>query len=245
MRGRRRQEWAKKRKIRNSDLWYEKYIYDVCMLSVYVYQRRECAPGSREKEYDRVRVRRGRESRKGAWCAFRAFCVWGRGQFIKKHVRPLLPPGGQPPVNLMLRRHRSNSESYLHNITTVTFPRHFFVLRPFFFTRSYTQAILCCIYNTTIALLCRKNPHRFPSRPRHSTHTHAHTQKPLGFIFNLQNDVEIESAATGSVAQWLFPHIQSHFFLFFFIIFIVHFWRMTLRPPRSRFLLIYFHRYTL
>jgi len=88
-------EWAKKRKIRNSDLWYEKYIYNVCMRKyVYVYEWRECAPGSGEKDYDRVGVRRGRDSRKDARCAFRAFCVWGRGQFIKKHVRPLLPPGG-------------------------------------------------------------------------------------------------------------------------------------------------------
>lgn len=156
------------------------YTTCVCVAYVYVYKWRECAPGSGEKEYDRVRVRRGRESRKGVRCTFRAFCVWGRGQFIKKHVRPLLPPGGQPPVNLVLWRHRSNSESYLHNITTVTFPRHFFVLRPFFFTRSYTQAILLCIYNTTIALLCRKNPHRFSSRSRHSTcaHTHTHTKAP-------------------------------------------------------------------
>jgi hypothetical protein len=44
-------------------------------------------------------------------------------------------------------------------------------------------------------------------------HTHIHTQKPLGFIFNLQNDVEIESAVTGSAAQWLFSVYTKSFFL--------------------------------
>jgi len=104
------------------------------------------------------------------------------------------------------------------------------------------------IYNT-IALLCRKKPTplSFSSlSPYAGTHIYINIQKPLGFIFNLQNDVEIESAATGSSAQWLLSAYTKYSFFLSSLLCISDVWPYS-RPVPVSFLFISFgiHRSTL
>lgn len=107
----------------------------------------------------------------------------------------------------------------------MTFPRHFFVLRPFFFTRPRTQR---CSYAIILSpYSAEKKSHHTTFRQltviRARTHTNARTQKPLGFIFNLQNDVEIESAATGGDARHsdFCPHTRF-FYLYLYCEFLTY-----------------------
>lgn len=136
----------------------------------------------------------------------------------KKHVRPLCPLLGwhgerwvnRPPavydVGGILRG--SNSESYLHNITTVTFPRHFFVLRPFFF------AWLLCIYvyNNTITQESIKNKHSSPP-----LQTHTHTKSPSASFLTCKMTWKLNPRG-GGVAQWLLSSVYIKLLLFFIFI---------------------------
>jgi len=63
-------EWAKKRKIRNSDLWYEKYIYHVCMRGVCICTRVAwvCSRKRRKRIWSSVGEKGSREWERRAVC---------------------------------------------------------------------------------------------------------------------------------------------------------------------------------
>lgn len=111
-----------------------------------------------------IRVReRERERRR----AFRAFCVWDRGQFIKKHVRPLHPSRGRStPLPIVVYGGYARGTAQTVNRIFIILQRwHFPVI--FSFYDHFSLLFLICIEkkkkNTTTTPPCTRATHKSPS----------------------------------------------------------------------------------